>query len=51
LNIRTFLDFNGLCPIFGSARERLLKMDQRFVERVERAFATGCERRESAAAD
>ena len=33
----------------GWPREQLLKMDQRFVERVERAFETGSERRQSAA--
>ena len=32
------------------SRERLLRMNERFVERVELAFATGCERREAAAA-
>jgi hypothetical protein len=30
------------------SRERLLRMDARFVERVERAFETGRERRQSA---
>jgi len=30
------------------SRERLLRMDARFVERVERAFETGSERRQSA---
>ena len=31
------------------SRERLLRMNDRFVERVERAFETGSERRQSAA--
>jgi hypothetical protein len=31
------------------SRERLLRMDARFVARVERAFETGSERRQSAA--